>query len=202
MENRYSDLNLIFPTPLWTTIVPNNEEINKKMYDFITSLRVNDSKGIVKSNLLGWHSQNFNLKDLEPQYFVNSISVMLNELLIDMGWGLKKNELKITEMWSIINPTNSANSRHIHANNFISAAYYVKAPKNAGDIVFYDPRSANVIRTPIISSQNKLNSTTFRVTPQEGLLVLFPSYLHHSVDINQSDKERIVISFNLNLLQK
>ena len=161
-----------------------------------------DSKGLIKSNLIGWHSPYFNLKDLEPQFFINNISLMLNESLTDMGWDLKKNDLKITEMWSIINPTNSSNSRHIHSNNYISAAYYIKAPTNSGDIVFYDPRSANVIRTPTIDSQNKLNSTTFSVSPKEGLLVLFPSYLHHSVDVNNSNDERVVISFNIDLVPK
>ena len=117
-----------------------------------------------------------------------------------MEWDLKKNELKITGMWTIINPSQASNARHIHSNNFISAAYYVKAPEDSGEIVFYDPRAANEIRSPIINTPNKLNSNTFSVSPQEGLLVLFPSYLHHSVNINKSTKERIVISFNIHLI--
>ena len=111
----------------------------------------------------------------------------------------KKNELKITGMWTIINPSQASNARHIHSNNFISAAYYVKANKDSGDIVFYDPRSANSIRTPKVNEPNKLNSNLFSITPKEGLLVLFPSYLHHSVESKRSDEERIVISFNINL---
>ena len=150
--------------------------------------------------LLGGTQKNFNLQDTEPLFFINSISGILNESLVDMGWDLKNNKLKVTGMWSIINPTNASNARHIHSNNFISAAYYVKAPNNCGDIVFYDPRSANVIRSPIISTMNKLNSTIFSVSPKEGLLVLFPSYLHHSVNSNESDEERIVLSFNINLI--
>ena len=199
MNNRAIDLSLIFSTPLWTTIVPNYKNINKKMYNYIKTLRSKDSKGLTRSNLIGWHSKNFNLKDAEPQFFINGISLMLNQSITDMGWDLEKNELKITEMWSIINPTNSSNSRHIHSNNFISAAYYIKAPPDSGDIVFYDPRSANVIRTPVIGSRNKLNSTTFNVSPKEGLLVLFPSFLHHSVNINKSKEERMVVSFNIDL---
>ena len=34
MNNRAIDLNLIFSTPIWTTIVPNYEEINDKMYNY------------------------------------------------------------------------------------------------------------------------------------------------------------------------
>ena len=156
MENRYSDLNLIFPTPLWTTIIPNYEDINKKMNQYVVSLRKSDPKGKIKSNLIGWHSQNFNLQDPEPQFFINGISKILNESINDMGWDVKKNELKITGMWTIINPTNASNARHIHSNNFISAAYYLKAPEDCGDIMFYDPRSAKVIKTPKINSSNNL----------------------------------------------
>ena len=200
MNNRLTDLNLIFSTPVWTTIVPNYKEINEKMYNYIQTLQSNDPKGKIRSNLIGWHSQNFNLQDPEPQSFIHGISSILNESLTDMGWDLKKNKLKITEMWTIINPTNASNARHIHSNNFISAAYYVKASKECGDICFYDPRSAKVIRTPITNAINKLNIDVVNITPKEGLLVLFPSYLHHSVEINQSSDDRIVISFNIDLL--
>ena len=200
MNKRVSDLNLAFPTPVWTSIVPNFEQINEKMLLYIRNLQSSDPKGKSRSNLIGWHSQNFNLQDEEPKFFVKNILTILHESLSDMGWDLKKNELKITAMWTIINPKNASNSRHIHSNNFISAAYYINAPKNSGDIVFYDPRPANEIRTPVANTPNKLNSTIFNVNPQEGLLVLFPSYLHHSVNINESNEERIVISFNVNLI--
>lgn len=202
MNNRNIDINLIFPTPIWTTILPDFEQINIRMIKYIDGLKNTDPVGKKKSNLIGWHSHSFNLQDSDPKFFVNSISPMLNESLNDMGWDLKKNILKITSMWTIINPTNASNSRHIHSNNFISAAYYIKSPENSGNIVFHDPRSAKVIMSPLIGTSNKLNSTIFSVTPKEGLLVLFPSYLHHSVEINNSDSERIVISFNLNLIEK
>ena len=170
------------------------------MLSYIKSKQSADPIGKIKSNLNGWHSENFNLEEEEPKFFMNSISTLLNESFNDMGWDLKKSEIKITAMWSIINLKNASNARHSHPNNYISAAYYIKASKNSGDIVFYDPRSANTIRFPNVSNTNKLNSNIFSVQPEEGLLVLFPSYLHHSVNINNSEEERIVISFNINLI--
>ena len=113
---------------------------------------------------------------------------------------IKKQEVKITGMWAVINKKNSSNAMHIHSNNYISAAYYVKAPKNCGDIVFYDPRFAATYRYPKISKTNKLNSNIVSFQPKEGMLVLFPSYLQHSVNANKTDEERIVISFNINLI--
>ena len=200
MNTRVSDINLIFATPIWVSLVPNYKEINKKMFSYIKSLQASNTIGITKSNSNGWHSENFDLNEQEPQFFTNSISSLLNESLNDMGWDLEKNKTKITAMWSIINSKNASNMRHIHPNNFISAAYYVKAPEKSGDIVFYDPRSANTIRSPIVSKTNKLNSNIFSVQPKEGLLVLFPSYIHHSVNRNNSEEERIVLSFNINLI--
>ena len=41
-------------------------------------------------------------------------------------------------MWAIINIGGASNSRHHHGNSDISGAYYVRAPKNCGEIVFYD----------------------------------------------------------------
>lgn len=199
MNDKLSDINLIFSTPVWTFLIPKYKEVNKKMNLYIKSLHSKDKKGVMKSNIKGWHSPDFDLKEENPVFFINQISSSLNKCVKDMGWDLKRNKLRITSMWAIINPPNASNSRHIHSNNFISAAYYVKAPKNAGDIVFYDPRSANDIRTPIVKEINKLNSKVFKIDPQEGLLVLFPSYLHHSVEANESTKDRIVISFNINL---
>ena len=200
IEKRISDLNLIFSTPVWTSIIPNHKQVNEKMFSYIKSIQSADPNGKIKSNINGWHSQYFNLEDEEPKFFINSISTTLSESFNDMDWDLKKSEIKITSMWSIINLKNASNARHIHPNNYISAAYYVKSPENSGDIVFHDPRSVTTFRYPKISERNTLNSNVFSIKPKEGLLVLFPSYLYHSVDFNRTEEERIVISFNINLL--
>ena len=200
MDKKNSDLLHMFSTPIWTSMVENSEEINAKMYDYIKSLQSKNKEGISKSNVEGWHSDYFNLELEEPRFFLNSISSYLNKVFEDMGWDLQKQKVKVTSMWSIINKKNSSNARHIHSNNYISAAYYIKAPKNCGNIIFYDPRSEAVFRHPIISKPNKLNTNSFSIEPKEGLLVLFPSYLNHSVDLNNSDEERVVISFNIDLI--
>ncbi|PPR46209.1 MAG: hypothetical protein CFH18_00129 [Alphaproteobacteria bacterium MarineAlpha5_Bin8] len=200
MTKRSSELNFAFSTPIWVSLIPNYEELNTKLYEYIQKLQVKNPDGITKSNLLGWHSEDFDLDSDVPKYFINSISSSLNEAFQDMGWDVNNQEVKITSMWSIINKKNASNSRHIHSNNYISAAYYVKAPEDCGDIIFHDPRSVTTFRYPKISKQNKLNSNIFTIQPKEGLLALFPSYLYHSVDLNRSDEERIVISFNINLI--
>ena len=69
--------------------------------------------------------------------------------------------------------------------------------------VFLDGLRINLSsRNPIAKKPNILNATVNSITPDEGLLVLFPSYLDHSVKPNLSSNQRIVISFNVNLINK
>ena len=53
---------------------------------------------------------------------------------------------------------------------------------------------------PKFISLNKWNEGNIGIEPKNGLLVMFPSFLSHYVQPNMSDKERIMVSFNLNLL--
>ena len=199
MDEENLHLQLLFSTPLWKSKIENFQEVNKTMYGYIKKLHSEGNNGPDKSAIGGWHSPNFDLNHKEPRQFVNSINKSLNRAFIDMGWDLKSQTVKITGMWSVINNTGASNARHIHPNNFLSAAYYVKAPSNCGDIIFYDPRTGPVYRKPKIANDNKLNASEVSIQPEEGLLILFPSYLHHSVKANMSDSERIVISFNIDL---
>tara|TARA_B100002052_G_C15826907_1_gene573373 strand:+ start:601 stop:1197 length:597 start_codon:yes stop_codon:yes gene_type:complete len=197
-----SDPNLFFSTPVWTSKLTNYKEVNEEMFNYIKQLNKNDKDGIVKSNLKGWHSKDFNLKETIPQKFIKLISPNINKVFKDMNWDMINQLTRITNMWAIINKGGAANSRHHHGNSTISAAYYVRAPENCGNIVFYDPRPAPVYSHPSSVGPNNLNAMVNSVTPVEGALVLFPSYLDHSVNENLSNSERIVISFNISLINK
>ena len=89
MTKRKSELNLVFSTPIWTGLILNYQELNIKMFKYIKDLQIQNPKGITKSNVFGWHSEDFDLENEQSKYFINSISTNLNEALIDMGWDLK-----------------------------------------------------------------------------------------------------------------
>ena len=141
-----------------------------------------------------------------PDYCTNDVADHTLGLMLDLARGihLYSESVRDSMSWD----WNSAQELHrltgatmgIIGLGRIGTATALRAKAFGMNIVFYDPRSANVIRSPIISSSNKLNSTIFNISPKEGLLVLFPSYLHHSVNLNKSEEERMVISFNINLI--
>jgi uncharacterized protein (TIGR02466 family) len=78
--------------------------------------------------------------------------------------------------------------------------YYVTVPKfddddidRAGDIMFYDPRGAvNMMVHPGRCNDGE----AIRVSPIAGHMLLFPSWLYHSVNPFKSDVVRISIAFN------
>lgn len=195
-------MHLFFSTPIWTSKIENYQTVNDNMLIYITNLQKKDSDGVNKSNFKGWHSKNFDMKDAEPKNFIEEIKTNINTAINDMGWDLQTQEVKISNMWAIINTKGSLNQKHHHSNSDLSAAYYVSAEKDCGDIVFYDPRPAKVYKYPIAKNPNTLNATINSISPEPGMLILFPSYLEHSVNPNLSNHKRTVISFNLNLQKK
>ena len=177
-------MHLFFSSPIWVSKIDNYEKINNDMLNYILDLKKNDPSGLTKSNFKGWHSKDFDLKIKEPKSFIEGIKKNINVALNDMNWDLNKQSVKINNLWAIINEQGAGNQKHHHSNSDLSAAYYVSAHENCGDIVFYDPRPAPVYKNPITKNPNNLNATVNSIKPEAGMLVLFPSYLEHSVNPN------------------
>ena len=116
-----------------------------------------------------------------------------------MGWEYNAEKVNIAVMWSIINKKGSYNIQHNHPNAFLSAAYYLQTSETSGSINFFDPREQKNTRYPKIKNFTELSAAVVKFEPKEGDLLLFPSYLYHSVDENLSDQDRIIISFNVDI---
>ena len=195
-------MHLFFSTPVWIDQINNFESINSELKNYIYQEQERNPDGVKKSNFNGWHSKSFDLKNENLKNFINQISKNIGAAVNDMGWDLEAQIVKITNMWAIINKNKAFNEKHHHGNSSLSAAYYVKAENNSGNIVFFDPRQANVFHHPSAKKANDLNGQVKSITPKAGTLVLFPSYLEHKVEENLSDEERIVVSFNVSLIRK
>ena len=83
---------------------------------------------------------------------------------------------------------------HRHERSVISGAYYPKVDPNSSPLVFESPLQPYQMNMNNIRQTN-YNAYNLDFMPQEGLLVLFPSWLRHSVPSNPTEK-RYTISFN------
>ena len=153
-------------------------------------------KGIRRTNMIGWHSTTDMhkipvFKPLVDELFKMQMEIYREELLT--------REPIIGNMWANINPPGGYNRPHIHPNSHFSGVYYIKAPQNSGDIVFNDPRSGAHMIMPERIKDSKPPSHLWRevrINPLEGRLIMFPSWLWHCVDPNESNNIRISVSFN------
>ena len=189
----------LFPEPIFKYQFENYKKINNELEKYIYKLYEEDNNGLERSNRGGWHSKNFRLaeKDSIQQKFAIQVQDYILKTFQSLGWKIKDKNIRIKEMWAIINKRNDFNVIHTHPNCYLSAAYYVKAPKNCGNFKVESPNIAKRYAYPEIANQNELNVEVASINISEGDLLLFPAYLPHKVGKNESDEDRIVISFNV-----
>lgn len=190
-----------FPEPVLKYKFENYEEFNDKLEKYVYSLFEKDTKGINLSNRGGWHSRNFELNDKESIQFKFGIELQkyILKSFQTLGWKTENKNIGIMAMWAIINKKNDFNIVHTHPNSYLSAAYYVKAPKNCGKFQVENLNIARRHSSPEIIKKNELNAQVGGLEINEGDLLIFPGYLPHKVAKNESDEDRIVISFNVDI---
>ena len=193
----------LFPEPVFKFKVKNYEKHNKELEKYIYDLYEKDNIGVQRSNVNGWHSKSFNIGDINsPAHkFFKETREYVIEVFKIQGWKYVPEKVRMTEMWAIINKKDNLNTAHTHPNNYLSAAYYVKAPKNSGNIKFISPNSVKKERYPKLEGATEFNQSGVEIEPREGDLLIFPAYLSHSVMKNESSEDRIVISFNIDILR-
>ncbi|CAN7229119.1 2OG-Fe(II) oxygenase family protein [Variovorax sp. LjRoot84] len=104
---------------------------------------------------------------------------------------------EITACWATVLAKGAAHKIHSHPNNFLSGVYYVCTPPGADAINFHDPRRQTAVIRPPVVELTADNTDQVVVKVRNGTLLMFPSFLEHSVDANLSEEERISVSFNV-----
>lgn len=192
---------LFFPEPIFKYKFEDYENFNKDLKTYIYNLQKESSEGQIKSNRGGWHSPNFTLTDKSSIQFKFALEIQkyILKSFQKLGWKTENTNITITSMWAIINKKNDFNVLHTHPNSYLSAAYYVSAPKNCGRFHIENSNLARRHSYPKIKQNNELNAMVAGLDINEGDLLIFPGYLPHKVAMNESDQDRIVISFNVGI---
>jgi uncharacterized protein (TIGR02466 family) len=104
---------------------------------------------------------------------------------------------ELTGLWANMNPKGAAHPIHNHPNNFLSGVYYLRTHEGADTVNFHDPRSQTGIIRPPMTELTAENTDQVVVKVSDGTLLMFLSWLPHSVDATGSDETRISVSFNV-----
>jgi uncharacterized protein (TIGR02466 family) len=165
-------------------------------------------KGVSVSNLGGWQSQAITPPDIISKD--NNLISIFKQIQKNVDIIATKVNLKdkvyLKNFWFNINNRFESNAVHHHlhfmSKNIISGVFYVDYPKDSGEIVFCN---SNDVRGALydfstITKYNEYNSQSWKVKPDTGKYLLFPSYLKHYVEPSKINKDRISIAFNFGYL--
>ena len=152
------------------------------------------------------------LKEWKP--LVDVVNVLVDKYLGDHEVECKN--YKITNMWYNVFKKGEWYNKHNHTQmagvsaldmqnyeerkkiSLISGIFYVDGDVEGTE--FYDPRPATALFNPKVEKENGLNSTKIIFPFVRNRIIIFPSFIEHSVPKSTSDKDRITVSFNVNLV--
>ena len=196
------DLIQLYSVPIWQSEYPDFEENKENFLEIVKKFKnENPSIETSKSNIFGYQSENKlqKVEDLRPLF--EFICGMVYKACADLDF--TECDVVITSAWLNVNNSRQCmNSEHIHGDVF-SGVFYVKCPDGSGKLSIKNLAMNGMWEgLEFVSQKNQFTSELVRIEPSEGKIILFPSYLPHSVETNDHDDERISISFNVKTLPK
>lgn len=191
----------LFPSLVWSTLFDDRVDFNARIMEAATKMRRDDPNGVINTNVRGWQSPNI-LQNLEEFGDMNLRILQVCQRIAESQHYLPNVVLQ-HQAWVNISPPGASNKLHYHANCHFSGVYYVslKAPE-CGSIYFRDPRVASRMFTAPISKQTDFTAEEVRLRAEEGRMYVFPGWLEHGVEVNESDQDRVSISFNVRAMQQ
>ena len=196
----------LFPTPLW---IEDNCGLDlNRITRWVDIVWEEDTIGRAASNDGGWQSQDF-----VPPYICDdhALTELYNKIIATAyncadDFGFRHYTLEVSNLWMNVNTKGHFNHLHNHTGSILSGVYYAKVPTCcSGDIKFLKPFYESSLKESwgcadnFDNWENPANENEHYHTPKENQMVIFPSWLAHSVDKSSSQDDRISLSFNIHV---
>ena len=189
------ELLSIFPTPVVKFKVPG------ELMDLVPDLknRLNQyprktETHIISANSYVLHSTG--LEALKSWLTARTTEFMRLVLTIDSS-------ATITQSWVNKNTPDQYTHQHPHQNSIVSGVFYMDVPDGNALLVFHKRDNGGdgyfVIEPKYYGDEGRdytFSSKTYKLPVSTGELVLFPSWLIHSVPVNKTESDRWSLSFN------
>lgn len=184
----------LWPIPVYEAIIPPKKEWQDTTLNLeYVRTHVNNSDISKDRNIFENEESLFDLKKEILLHCDNFVRKFLN---------VKDNaQFYFTNSWSNIHKPKESSQIHYHGGSLISGVYYPIYPDNSGNIAFHKSHIwTNLFHQTIRFEYDEVDNITaekYVINLDEGIIVLFPSHLEHSVEENLSNNNRYSIAFNL-----
>ena len=181
----------VFKDSIWET------SFKIDLNDFVKDYLLNNPIGRNVSNYGGYQSKNLDLTDPSLDVLITYITKQAYAYGCALNYNTKK--YVMSNMWLNVNDHKDYNDIHIHGGGIVFAGvYYVNVKENQGDLVL--TRHDAHLKNLAFNNHNYDNPYTWsymHISPINYKCVLFPASMLHSVHPNQTNDQRISLSFNM-----
>lgn len=177
----------LFPTPVWSKILEHNFDKLKLKF-----LNKHFGEGVLASNNGGYQSQDVRYSDdCDIKDLINILQENLEEVVSQCGL---KRKYDIGNCWININEKGHYNNLHYHPKSLLTGVLYLEIDEDMGDLVLCRPDLIKHYTDE--TSTNPDLFQTINIKPKKNSLIIFPSWIEHKVEMNNTDKPRVSFAFN------
>ena len=202
MSEGKNETLLFFPTVIRECRIADHEQLTAQIMGGIEQIKTTEPNSLPSSwscdlyTTIGAPTMLTQHKEFAPlrEVIMREANAFANSLELD----IERHPLKFTECWLNVYTEGHAQEVHHHSNAVISGIYYPKAPPGSGDLLIHSP-FMDIMLEPPTRQPNGLNVKVMPITPKPGMMILFRSYVKHSVKPTKCKEERISIAFNLTM---
>lgn len=190
-----------FGVPVWSRTIVDHTRLNPRLLNAVARLEA-ETPSIRRSNVGGWHSEANLHRNDDFVTLRRAVERAAVGCARHLGFDFDRADLIFQGMWANRNGPGDYNKPHVHPNAILSGSYYVKVPPESGNIEFYDPVRERTMLSFPVRSGHETAYKKFEYGCSDGLLLIFPSWLSHSVQPNRSGDTRVSIAFNIEAAPK
>ena len=181
-----------FSTPIYyIDCIGNLDSIDKEIENCLPKI---DWKKIDNWGTTHYLSTDNFSEDLFKQYKLNNLREQIQKHMNSFCHAVsyKPTPYKMEAWFTKFEKGNYAHI-HNHGTADISGVYYVQTTGTDGSIFFKPPSPASTCSEVF----HKSTGSARPYIPKKGTMIMFPSYLEHGVQTNDTDNTRISLSFNI-----
>lgn len=189
-----------FSTPIFSYVFRNVDALNAQLRACILE-QARTEPSTAKSNQGGWQSS--------PNFFRwGGTAIATLEDCIHRTLKIATAHLHMSKgvriefdlyAWAAVNLKGHYNTAHVHPMATWSGVYYVDPGDEAPDAPVAVLELAHPITASVMTFFPGLLPSARVVQPEAGMVILFPSYLQHSVRMYHGERPRICVPFNAHL---